>query len=162
MGLDTRAYRQADEEWQRQWVEKTNEAGERTVFFGLAKQKLEQPVTLEDAPHFHQDDLLELAWPGGLIGGMISSACGDGPSFRGKAYDGYVEVITGESLYAACDGPWMGDTVRHVAEQLRAAVSDPDGRKAAERFEVSPEEQESLARWFEVCVENDLAVAGDY
>jgi hypothetical protein len=165
VGLDTRAFRRASDDWREQWVARTNEAGERPVLWGLAVQKLNEPLTLEDAPLFHQDGLSDLPWPGGLVGGMLSED-GGGPSFRGKAYANYVEGVTGRSLFDACDENWEGDIVREVAEKLRAAVDDPpesipDGYPGPWMPE-SREEREALARWFEVCVENDLMVSGDY
>lgn len=160
MGLDTRAYRAATDEWKREWVTLSNERGWRPVIFGLMREPVGKrnygltggylsgvaPFTLEQAPDWHQDGLEDLPWPGGLVGGMLSEN-GGGPSFRGKAYDTYVERVTGRSLYMAIDEPWQDDVLREVAQALRTAADTS--------------EHESLARWFEVCVENDLMVSGD-
>lgn len=186
MGLDTRAYRKATDEWQKDWVTLSNERGWRPVMFGLMMEPVGErnygltggyvggraPFTLDDAPTWHQDGLDELPWPGGLIGGMIS-ANGNAPSFRGKAYTHYVEAITGESLYAACDEPWEGEQLRSITELLEAAAEptaeDAVREQIADAFDVPPrmlgdttlEERQALARWFRVCVDHDLAVSGD-
>lgn len=156
MGLDTRAFRKATPTWREEWVERTNAAGERPAFFGLAMAKLEEPVTVEEAPLYHQENMDSLDWPGGLCGGMISGQ-GDAPSFRGKVYDSYVEKVTGQSLYAACDEMWEGTQLAGVAAALRSAAEQAD-----ENGGLPQGEREALARWFEVCVENDLVVGGDY
>jgi hypothetical protein len=156
MGLDTRAFKRADKEWRKRWVERINEAGERPAFFGLGIETLEQPVTLDDAPLFHQDELDQLPWPGGLIGGMLSG-CGDGPSFRGKAYASYVQEAIGLDLYAICHAYLEGEDLQVAAASLRACVEDDA------LDELAPlKEREALARWFEVCAEHDLVVGGDY
>lgn len=167
MGLDTRAYAKATPEWKEQWVELCNARGWRPVMFGLMREPVGQrnyglgkeyvggraPFTLEDAPAWHQDGLDELPWPGGLVGGMIS-ADGSAPSFRGKVYTEYVETVTGQSLYAACDENWQGEQLRDITEQLELAVDRPyAGSNHAER--------KALAQWFRVCVDNDLMVSGD-
>lgn len=137
--------------------------------FGLAIAKLEKPVTLEDAPRYYQDESLnELPWPGGLVGGMISGN-GDAPSFRGKAYAHYVEAVTGHSLYEPCeDELWTGDKLKEIAAKLRSAVINGAGKRYGEvddpyHFDPpEPAEREALAKWFELCVEHNLAVGGDY
>ena len=171
MGLDTRAYRKATLEWQEEWVIRTNEAGGRPVMFGLMWEPIGQvnyglaggylkgraPYTLEDAPDWHQDGLDELPWPGGLVGGMVSRN-GDGPSFRGRVYTDYVENLTGRSLYAACDEMWQGDELFVITNALVVAAANPE---AVTYIGIEQGEREALAKWFRVCVENDLVVSGD-
>lgn len=161
MGLDTRAFAVATPEWREEWVRKTNEAGERPVLWGLAVKKLTEPVAIEDAPEYHQDGIDELDWPGGLCGGILS---GDGgcSSFRGKVYDWYVERVTGHSLYAACDEYWQGDLLRQITEDLERAALNNVVEEDGDYDEITQEEQDALAKWFRVCVENDLVVGGDY
>jgi hypothetical protein len=170
MGLDTRAYAKSTHEWRQHWVVMSNERGWRPVMFGLMAEPVGQrnyglkggyaggraPFTIDDAPSLHQDGLDELPWPGGLVGGMISSN-GDGPSFRGKAYAGYVEGVTGESLYACIDDPWEGEILRSITEQLEEAATT----NGVDRYDVPMDERAALARWFRVCVDHDLAVSGD-
>jgi hypothetical protein len=185
MGLDTRAYAKATDEWKEGWVERANAKGGRTVMYGLMWEPVGQrnyglaggylrgraPFTLEDAPALYQEGLEDLPWPGGqrnygllggrigppypLIGGMVSGN-GDGPSFRGKAYTEYVERITGHSLYEPCDEPWDGELLESITERLEANV---DG--APVDVYVKPAERRALAEWFRVCVDHDLAVSGD-
>jgi hypothetical protein len=173
MGLDTRAYRKSTQEWKEQWVIRQNEAGGRPVVFGLLWEPVGQknygltggyvggtpPLTLEDAPDLHQVDLEQLDWPGGLIGGMISSN-GTGPSFRGKAYNDYVEAVTGESLYSCIDAPWDGVILDAITFMLEGAVDEAPNAEADE-YAPAREEREALARWFRVCSDNGLAVSGD-
>jgi uncharacterized protein YoaH (UPF0181 family) len=162
MGLDTRAFARMTHEERQQWVDEMNEAGQKPapgILGAFAAVKLEQLATLDDAPFWDQPERIsQLDWPGGLIGGMMSG-CGDGPSFRGKAYDAYVEEVTGRSLYEAAEGMWEGETLVEVAKALREAAPPAGGQYAGD---VRPEEREALARWFEICVENDLGVSGDY
>jgi hypothetical protein len=160
MGLDTRAYRRSTDDWKAAWAQTTNVVGHRPAFFGLMVEQLDKEIGPDDAPEFHQDGLDKLDWPGGLVGGMLSGF-GDGPSFRGKVYDSYVEVVTGESLYAACEEPWEGEDLAAIAGKLRYAASDPVYDEEPWNW-LSREEREALARWFEVCVENELVVGGDY
>ena len=154
MGLDTRAFRRADGDWRQAWVKRTNDAGERPRFYGMLVEPLAHPLEHADAPLYHQDDLDELPWPGGLVGGMISGNC-DGPSFRGKVYAAYVERVADCDLYGE---QLEGDELKRVAEALRDAVHDP----APEPWPRDRDEREALARWFEVCVEHDLVVGGDF
>lgn len=126
MGLDTMAFKQTDAAWKTAWVERVNKDGARPVLGGLAAVPITQPVTLADAPEFHQDGLAELAWPGML--GIVQGNDGSGPAFRGKDYDYFVDAVTGRSLYDSVDEPWHGDVVREVAAMLRAAVDTPPAR----------------------------------
>jgi hypothetical protein len=114
------------------------------------------PFTLDDAPSYHQDDLDDLPWPGGLVGGMIS-ANGNAPSFRGKAYTEYVEAVTGHSLYAACSELWEGERLAEITEALEVVE-----HRHIRAHRLDRDEAVALARWFRVCVDHDLAVGGDY
>ena len=172
MGLDTRAYRKATPEWQERWVWLSNQRGWRAVMFGLMREPVGQvnyglaggylkgraPFTLEDAPEYHQDGLDDLPWPGGLVGGMVS-ANGNAPSFRGKAYDDYVEGVTGYSLYDACDEMWQGDKLKEITDCLVRAAANPETIMGYDQIDQS--EREAIANWFLVCVNNDLVVSGD-
>lgn len=183
MGLDTRAYAKATPEWQEDWVKRMNAQGWRPVMFGLMAEPVgkrnygltggwlegREPFTIEDAPLYHQDGMESLPWPGHLIGGMLSEN-GGGPSFRGKAYDAYVQAVTGESLYSAIDEFWEGEQLLHITLQLELAAegkmqplesniqSDPWDFGFED---VDAEERKALAAWFRVCVDNDLVVSGD-
>lgn len=155
MGLDTRAFRRLTDEQRQAYVGR-----ERTTFFGLATCMVED---VEQAPRFDQEGLDDLPWPGGLCGGMLS---GNGDSsFRGKAYANYFEAVTGRSLYAAADEMLEGDALAECAAALRGAVDSPpaeipDGYPGA--YMPAPEERAALASWFELCVEHELVVGGDY
>lgn len=97
--------------------------------------------------------------PGVLVGGLFSGH-GDGPSFRGRVYDGYVSEITGESLYQEYIPP---EVVKEMASKLEAAVAQ--GRTTYRDFEgdeqeISLEEARALAAWFRVCADNGFAVVG--
>jgi hypothetical protein len=172
MGLDTRAFVKATPEWREAWVHRVNEVERgRPVMLGLMWEPIGQrnyglaggyiggrePVSIEEAPRYHQEGLEDLPWPGGLVGGMIS-ANGNAPSFRGKAYTNYVEALTGHSLYDACDEHWDGDLLTEITVALEA--SEADGRR--DDFDTPREERNALAAWFRVCVDHDLAVGGDY
>jgi uncharacterized protein YoaH (UPF0181 family) len=144
MGLDTRAFARMTHEERQQWVDEMNDAGQKPapgILGAFAAVKLEQLATLDDAPFWDQPERIsQLDWPGGLIGGMMSG-CGDGPSFRGKAYDAYVEEVTGRSLYEAAEGMWEGETLVEVAKALREAATfdrrsarrSPGGSRSASR-----------------------------
>lgn len=184
MGLDTRAFHKSTDEWKKEWVERANAEGGRPIIFGMFWEPIgnknyglaggyldgRPPFTVEDAPTYHQEGLHDLPWPGGqknyglaggrvgppypLVSGMISGY-GNGPSFRGKAYGSYVQLVTGRSLYDCIDEPWEGEQLRAITMLLENAAADgPDGY-------TSQEERQALAQWFRVCVDNDLAVSGD-
>lgn len=184
MGLDTRAFMPATDEWKEQWVATCNERGWRSVMYGLMIEPVGQrnyglaggylggraPFTIDEAPAWHQDGLEDLPWPGGLIGGMISGN-GESPSFRGKAYDAYVQAVTGQSLYDPCDDPWQGNDLLHIAVQLELAaegqVQPLQSNITSDPWDfgfddVSSDERVALAKWFRVCADNGLAVSVDY
>lgn len=89
-----------------------------------------------------------------LVGGLLSGN-GDGPSFRGKVYNDYVQEVTGESLYQEFIPT---EKVKEMANKLEEAVKE---RKFAEVTNpVSAEEAHALTQWFRVCAENGYAVIG--
>jgi hypothetical protein len=61
-----------------------------------------------------------------------------------------------------CPGWTLGDLVRHVGDvhrwQTAAVRDDPDGFPAADSWQVAPKQGQSLAAWFEVGLDEAIAV----
>jgi len=85
-----------------------------------------------------------------LCGGMHSGA---GGSFRGKVYGSLIESVTGVSLYQEWIEP-------EVVREIAAALETCDAERVAVEFDFSPVECEQLRRFFKVCGERGLGLAG--
>lgn len=86
-----------------------------------------------------------------LCGGMLSGN-GDGASFRGKVYSGYVQAVTGVSLYQE---EIPSETVKKMADDL-AKPND----YAAYYYDIKPNEVDALTKWFKVVADNNGIVVG--
>jgi hypothetical protein len=94
-----------------------------------------------------------------LCGGIFS---GEGGSFRGKVYDTLILDITGVSLYQRWIPP---ETVRQMAEALHRVNIGEFEKDAAEKYsweDYSAHTIEHLRKFFDICVERSLGLAGDW
>ena len=90
-----------------------------------------------------------------LCGGMFSG-CRD--SFRGKVYAGLIHGITGQSLYEHFIPP---ERVKAMYEALRDC--DPSKIDVYDNRLSEPEEQiKNLRKFFKVCAERNLGIAGSW
>jgi hypothetical protein len=89
-----------------------------------------------------------------LCGGMLSGCAG---SFRGKVYAGLVEAITGESLYQEWIPP---DSVKGMCEALRRCEPREFDDVHDGRFGDVESAVANLRKFFKVCVERGLGLAG--
>jgi len=89
-----------------------------------------------------------------LCGGMLS-ATGQG-SFRGKVYNDFIEDITGESLYQE----EISETiVKEMANKL-VKFAQLVTLSKIKRWDITIEEVQDLARWFQVTAEGNAKVYG--
>ncbi len=92
-----------------------------------------------------------------LCGGMFS---GDGGSFRGKVYDEVVLEVTGVSLYQEWIPP---EVVWEMAHALSRC--DPEAVAAATGggyHATTAAEVRELARFFRICADRHLGLAGSW
>lgn len=112
----------------------------------------EEPLTEEDVLAFDQAGIE-------LCGGIFS---GDGGSFRGKVYATLILDITGEGLYQQWIPP---ETVRQMAAALHKVDRVEFEKQAPEKYRYDDYDGstiENLCRFFDVCVERGLGLAGDW
>jgi len=117
------------------------------------------PITNEEGQYKIAPEEAFADVPAVLVGGLFSGH-GNGPSFRGKVYDGYVFEVTGVSLYQEYIPP---EVVKEMADKLEKAAAE--GRTTyrdwdEEEREISLEEVKALAAWFRVCADRGYAVVG--
>ena len=94
-----------------------------------------------------------------LCGGIFS---GSGGSFRGKVYDSLIFDLTGVSLYQLWIPP---ETVRQMAEALHRVDSEMFEKELVKKYsweEYSAHTLENLCRFFDICVERGLGLAGSW
>jgi hypothetical protein len=117
-----------------------------------ALRSLEEPLAEEDVLAFDKANIE-------LCGGIFS---GDGGSFRGKVYDTLILDITEVSLYQQ----WIPtEIVREMAAALHLVDRKEFDKTAPEKYRYEKFNSytiEHLCRFFDVCVERGLGLAGDW
>jgi len=94
-----------------------------------------------------------------LCGGISS---GGGGSFRGKVYDTLIPDLTGVSLYQTWIPP---ETVKQMAEALRRVDPQEFERVIAKKYsweDYSAHTIVHLCKFFDICAERGLGLAGDW
>jgi hypothetical protein len=94
-----------------------------------------------------------------LCGGIYSGGAG---SFRGKVYDTLILDLTGISLYQVWIPP---ETVRQMAQALQRVDPQEFERNLAENYsweKYSADTITNLSRFFSICVERGLGLAGSW
>ncbi len=94
-----------------------------------------------------------------LCGGIFS---GSGGSFRGKVYDTLICDLTGVSLYQGWIPP---ETVREMAAALHRIDDEKFEKEMAKKYsweEHSRLTLENLRKFFDVCAERGLGLAGSW
>lgn len=93
-----------------------------------------------------------------LVSGMFSM---DTNSFRGKAYNDYVQYVTGQSLYQElieeCAVVEMAKRLKKFADNAFAA--EP-GFEARNIYGLNKDVAEDLANWFQTVANNNGVVVG--
>jgi hypothetical protein len=87
---------------------------------------------------------------------------GNGDGFRGKVYDTLIPDITGVSLYQAWIPP---ETVKNMSEALNKFDIDEFARTCETKYsweQYSADTIVNLRKFFNVCVERGLGLAGDW
>lgn len=102
-------------------------------------------------------DTIDFEKPLAIIGGMFSAAGGTGPSFRGKCYNGFVEMVTGVSLY---EDFVPNSTVREMAREIEEAVEngvvDPGG------YDISQNKLKDFSEFFSAYADAGAALISWY
>ena len=94
-----------------------------------------------------------------LCGGIFS---GDNGSFRGKVYDMLILDLTGVSLYQEWIPP---ETVREMAGALQRVDPETFEKELAGNYsweDYSAHTLEHLRRFFDMCVQRGLGLAGSW
>ena len=93
-----------------------------------------------------------------LCGGLFS---GGGNSFRGKVYEGWVEVCTGVSLY---EEEIPADTVAQMYDDLVKLTNPVNfaqfNESGCNTYQISFEEVQDLLKWFEVVKDEGASIIG--
>ena len=94
-----------------------------------------------------------------LCGGIYSNIAG---SFRGKVYDTLILDLTGVSLYQAWIPP---ETVKQMAEVLQHIDPQEFEKNLAGNYsweDYSADTIVNLRKFFDLCAEHDLGLAGNW
>jgi hypothetical protein len=86
-----------------------------------------------------------------LCGGLFSGN-GGSSSFRGKVYAGYVQAVTGVSLY-------QEEIPNQIVKQMAELLAKPNGYIAFNHG-VDTDEANALTLWFKVVADNNGIVVG--